>query len=174
MHGDARRNDRMTIEMKNDLLNLPSLQLKMDTIVFENIDTKPNWSKAFEQLDGLLHKVANNFNFYIAKNDGELPSSTTYWTLYMDIASKLLYFTGLAHANLIAEDDMDARAHVSKFYELSASCIPNAHTENNEELLSEIQKSIYQLSGEEVKLTVADNVEQCIKAFKKFAESYEK
>src|SRR5690606_39723110 len=153
-----------SIEMKNDLLNLPSLQLKMDRIVFENIDTKPNWSKAFEQLDELLHKVANNFNDYVAKNICEVPSSTTYWTLYMDIASKLVYFTGLAHANLIAEDDADARAHVIKLYELSASCIPNAHTESNEELLSEIQKSIYQLNDEEVKLTVADNVEQCIKA----------
>lgn len=163
----------MTIEMKNDLLNLPSLQLKMDTIVFENIDTKPNWSKAFEQLDELLHKVANNFNDYVAKNNGELPSSTTYWTLYMDIASKLVYFTGLAHANLIAEDDMEARAHVIKLYELSASCIPNAHIESNEELLSEIQKSIHRLNDEEVKLTVADNVEQCIRAFKQFAESYE-
>lgn len=164
----------MTIEMKNELLNLPSLQLKMDTIVFENIDTKPNWSEAFEQLDELLHKVANNFNDYIAKNNGELPSGTTYWTLYMDIASKLLYFTGLAHANLVAEDDVDARIHVIKLYELSASCIPNAHIENNEELLSEIQKSIHQLNDEEVKLTVADNVEQCIEAFKQFAESYEK
>lgn len=164
----------MTIEMKNDLLNLPSLQLKMDTIVFENIDTKPNWSKAFEQLDELLHRVANNFNDYLSKNDGELPSNTTYWTLYMDIASKLLYFTGLAHANLTAEDDVDARAHVVKLYELSASCIPNAHTENNEELLQEIQKSVHQLSGEEVKLTVADNMEQCIKAFKQFADSYKK
>lgn len=173
MHGDARRNDRMTIEMKNELLNLPSLQLKMDTIVFENIDTKPNWSKAFEQLDELLQKVANNFNYYIAKNDGELPSSTTYWTLYMDIASKLLYFTGLSHANLIAEDDVDARAHVIKLYELSASCIPNAHTENNEELLSEIKKSIQQLNAEDIELNVAGNVEQCIKSFKSFAESYE-
>ncbi|MCM3720822.1 GTPase [Solibacillus isronensis] len=164
----------MTIEMKNDLLNLPSLQLKMDRIVFENIDTKPNWSKAFEQLDELLHKVANNFNDYIARNNGELPSSNTYWILYMDITSKLLYFTGLAHANLIAKDDADACAHVIKLYELSASCIPNAHIESNEELLSEIEKSIHQLNEEEVKLTVADNVEQCIKAFKQFAESYEK
>ena len=85
-----------------------------------------------------------------------------------------LLITGLAHANLIAEDDVEARAHVIKLYELSASCIPNAHIESNEELLSEIQKSIHQLNDEEVKLTVADNVEQCIKAFKQFAESYEK
>ena len=164
----------MTIEMKNDLLNLPSLQLKMDNIVFDNIDTKPNWSKAYELLDELLQKVAFNFNNYIAKNNGEIPPSTTYWTLYMDITSKLLYFTGLAHSNLIAEDDADARAHIIELYHISAGCIPNALLENNEELISEIKKSIQQLNGQQkVELQVAENLENCMERFYTFTKSYE-
>ncbi|MGN7479742.1 GTPase [Solibacillus silvestris] len=164
----------MTIEMRNDLLNLPNLQLKMDTIVFDNIDTKPNWSKAYELLDELLQKVANNFNSYIEKSDGEMPAPTTYWTLYMDIASRLLYFTGLAHSNLIADDDVDARTHIIELYEISASCVPNAQIENNEELISEIKKSIQQLNGQQqVELQIADNVVQCIERFYNFTKSYE-
>lgn len=164
----------MTIEMKNELLNLPTLQSKMDNIVFDYIDSKPNWSKAYELLDALLHKVANNFNSFVAKNDGEMPTPSTYWMLYIDIASKLIYFTSLAHSNLITEEDADARAHIVQLYEIGASCIPNALLETNEELILEIKKSISDLNGQQhVELQLAENSAQCINSFYNFTKSYE-
>ena len=164
----------MNIEMKNELLNLPSLQLKMDNIVFDYIDSKPNWSKAYGLLDELLQKVANNFNSYIARNEGVMPKSSTYWTLYMDIASKLLYFTGLAHSNLIDEQDSDAKAHIVQFYQISASCLPNAALEINEELISEIKKSIQQINGQqEVEIEISATTDACFEKFYSFTKTYE-
>lgn len=164
----------MSIKMKNELLNLPTLQSKMDNIVFDYIDSKPNWSKAYELLDALLHKVADNFNSFVAKNDGEMPTPSTYWMLYIDIASKLIYFTSLAHSNLIAEDDEDARAHIVQLYEIGASCIPNALLETNEELILEIKKSIRDINGnKQVELQLAGNAAECINSFYSFTKSYQ-
>ncbi|MEK4628032.1 MAG: GTPase [Solibacillus sp.] len=164
----------MNIELKNDLLNLPSLQQQVDTIVFDYIDTKPNWSKAFEQLDELLQKMAVTFNNYVERNEGELPKSSTYWVLFMDIASKLLYFTGLAHSNLINEKDEEAKAHIVNMYKLSAVCLPNPIREENEEVLSEIQKSIAYISAQEpvAELSTACSTDECIRKFETFAKSY--
>ena len=135
----------MNIELKNDLLNLPSLQLKMDRIVFDHIDTLPNWSKAYGMLDELLQKMVISFNTAVDKKNGELPKGSTYWVLFMDIAAKLLYFTGLAHSHLIDEQDEEVKQHLVNLYYTSVACLPNAQIEENEELLNEIKKSIEEL-----------------------------
>ncbi len=163
----------MNIEMKNDLLNLPKLQEQVDTIVFDSIDSKPNWSKAYEQLDGLLQKVAQNFNGYIASNEGAMPKASTYWTLYMDIAAKMLYFIGLAQSHLIDEHDPEAKAQVLERYKISASCLPNASLEDNEEFISEVKKSIEQLAGQGNEITLSEKTATCFEKFYAFSKSYE-
>ncbi|MEG0472711.1 MAG: GTPase, partial [Solibacillus sp.] len=136
----------MNIEMKNELLNLPSLKFTIDEIVFDNIDTKPNWSKAYAMLDDILQKMATNFNASIRRNNGEIPKSSTYWVLYMDVAAKLIYFTGLSHAHLIDDHDIEAKMHIVKLYQKSAACLPNASLESNEEFVEELIKSIESIS----------------------------
>lgn len=163
----------MNIELKNDLLNLPKLQEQVDTIVFDSIDSKPNWSKAYEQLDGLLQKVAQNFNSFITSKEGVMPKASTYWTLYMDIAAKILYFTGLAQSHLMDEQDPEAKAQVLERYKLSASCLPNASLEENEEYISEVKKSIEQLLGQQVEITLSEKTSACFEKFYSFTKSYE-
>ncbi|MER1956492.1 MAG: GTPase [Solibacillus sp.] len=163
----------MNIDLKNDLLNLPKLQLQVDTIVFDSIDSKPNWSKAYEQLDGLLQKVAQNFNSYIASNEGAMPKASTYWTLYMDIAAKILYFTGLAQSHLIDEQDPEARAQILERYQISVSCLPNASLEENEEFISEVKKSIGELTGKSSEIKLSEKTATCFEKFYGFTKSYE-
>ena len=163
----------MNIELKNDLLNLPKLQLQVDTIVFDSIDSKPNWSKAYEQLDGLLQKVAQNFNDYITSNEGVMPKASTYWTLYMDIAAKILYFTGLAQSHLIDEKDPEAKAHILKRYKICISCLPNASLEDNEEFIYEVKKSMEQLTGQSIEITLSEKTSICFEKFYAFSKSYE-
>lgn len=164
----------MDIELKNDLLNLPNLELKMDRIVFEHIDTLPNWSKAYEMLDELLQRMAISFNTAVDKKEGVLPRASTYWVLYMNIAAKLLYFTGLAHSHLIDKQDEDAKEQLVNLYYTSAACLPNAHLEDNEELLHEIKKSIEALAikKQQLKFKTSKSIDDCILCFETFAKTY--
>lgn len=163
---------KMNMELKNDLLNLPQIQLEVDTIVFDSIDSTPNWSKAYEQLEEMLQKVTDNFNSYIASNKGVMPKASTYWTLYMDVASKILYFTSLAQSHLVGEQDIDQKASVLERYQVSLSCLPNATLEDNVEFISEIKKSMEQLTGQPVDVTVSEKTDTCIEKFAVFAKSY--
>jgi hypothetical protein len=165
----------MNLEIKNDLLNLPNLQLTMDRIVFDHIDTLPNWSKAYKLLDELLQRVAISFNTAVDKKAGELPKASTYWVLYMDIAAKLLYFTGLAHSHLIDEQDVEVKQHLINLYHTSAVCLPNAQVEENEELLNEIKKSIKVLAEQNeqhTEIQTSNSIDECILKFEKFAKTY--
>ncbi|MEK4426219.1 GTPase [Solibacillus sp. FSL K6-1523] len=166
----------MNIEVKNELLNLPSLKFTVDEIVFDHIDTKPNWSKAYSMLDELLQKMANNYNTTIQRNNGEIPKSSTYWVLYMDIAAKLIYFTGLSHAHLIDEQDDEAKLHIVKLYQKSAACLPNATLENNEEFIEELQKSIEEIIPQKdvaTEITTNHSIEECLAEFYTLTKTYE-
>ena len=160
------------IELKNDLLNLPQLQLQVDTIVFDSIDSTQNWSKAYAQLEDLLQKVVHNFNGYVARNEGVLPKASTYWILYMDIAAKLVYFTGLAKFHLIDAGDQEASAQIYELFKTSAGCLPNASLEENEEFLSEIQKSMEQLTGQAVELVTTGESNTCFETFYTLSKTY--
>lgn len=165
----------MNLELKNDLLNLPSLQSKMDNIVFDHIDTKPNWSKAYEQLDEILQKMTLSFNASVERKDGILPKASTYWVPFMDIVAKLLYFTGLAHSNLIDAGDKVAKAHIVNLYKMSTACLPNAQIEENEEFLSEVKKSIVVIAPQTeqpIAITTSKTVDECIFQFNEFAKTY--
>lgn len=166
----------MNIEMKNELLNLPSLKLTVDEIVFDYIDSKPNWSKAYSMLDEILQKVANNYNNAVQRNNGELPTGSTYWVLYMDVAAKLIYFTGLAHANIIDDQDEQAKMHIVNLYQKSAACLPNASLESNEEFIEEIQKSIEGIcpqTGVPTVITTHHSIEECLAEFYTLTKTYE-
>lgn len=165
----------MNFELKNDLLNLPNIELKMDHIVFDHIDTKPNWSKAYEMLDELLQKMAVGFNASVDRKDGALPKASTYWVPFMNIASKLLYFTGLAHSNLIDAEDEDAKTHIVKLYQMSVACLPNAQVEENEEFLTEVKKSIIAIAPQTkqpVEISTSSTVDECIAKFETFSKTY--
>lgn len=93
----------------------------------------------------------------------------------MDIAAKLLYFTGLAHSHLIDEQDEEVKQHLVNLYYTSVACLPNAQIEENEELLNEIKKSIEELTvntEQQPEFKTSNSINECIVRFEKFAKTY--
>lgn len=162
----------MNIKISNDLMNLGTLQNIMNQTVFDYVDTTQKSAKAYAILDDLLHQVVNYFNEQVERNNGEIPKSLNYWPLFMDVTSKLIYFNGLTHVQLIDKDDVDARKHIIGMYEISARCLPNATTGENAEFLEEIQKSLQQISEQHPALETSKTVEECLNVFYKLAQTY--
>lgn len=136
----------MNLIYTKGFLNLATLNQKADEVIFDYIDSKPNWEKAFKYLDVLLEECTNFFLATVKKNN-ELPKGNTYWNLFLEINAKLIYFSTLAlqHYNQksigITEDVLRKR------YETSALCLTNVQTEEASNFLEEI-KSSYESVGE--------------------------
>lgn len=162
----------MSIKITNEILNVGTLQHVMNQTVFDYVDTSQKSEKAYEILDDLLHQAVNYFNEQLEKYDGELPKRSTYWPLFMDVTSKLVYFNGLTHAQLIDSTDEDARLHIVEMYKISARCLPNVKSEENGEFLEEIAKSTALLLGESVTLETSSTLEECLAQFKQLAHTY--
>ncbi|MEK4230107.1 GTPase [Solibacillus sp. FSL H8-0538] len=167
----------MNIQVTNKMLNLASLQSKMDETVFDYVDTTKNWQKAYSILDDLLHQMVNFFNQYVEKNAGELPKSNPYWVLFMDIASRLVYFNGLTHAQLIDLQDEGAKNHIVNLYKKSATCLPNAKLEQNEQFLQELTVSLQEIAPEEDRATMnvslGCTMKECMESFYSLCKTYE-
>ena len=158
----------------SNLLNLLSIQNKMEQTVFDYVDTTTNMQKAFTTLDELLHQMVNNFNATVESMEGQLPQSSTYWVLFMDIAARLVYFNGLTSAELINQNDSDAKEHTLNLYKLSAKCMPNPNEENSEQFIEEVIVGIQQLEGvnDESTLLTSSSMNECLEAFYQLSKTY--
>lgn len=166
----------VNIQITNNMLNLATLQNKMDETVFNYVDTTVNWQKAYAILDDLLHQTVNYFNQYIEQRNGELPTSNSYWTLFMNIASRLIYFNGMTHAKLIDIQDEGAKNNIENLYKISVTCMPNSRLEQNEQLLEEIVASYLELEPNGERAHILDKVgssgEDCIQSFYELCKTY--
>ncbi|MER2000677.1 MAG: hypothetical protein ABS882_12965 [Lysinibacillus sp.] len=125
------------------LLNLAKLQSELDKIVFENIDTGRNWEKAQTFLLELQSQCEAFYDGYIKGNDGQLPKANSYWALFMDIISKITYFTAFVQQQL----EQDVQSLPVK-YEAAASYLPNCQHEGCIEFYEEICTSYESVAGE--------------------------
>lgn len=162
----------MSIKITNEMLNVGKIQNVMNQTVFDYVDTTQKSEKAYEILDDLLHQAVNYFNDQLEKNNGELPKRSTYWPLFMDVTSKLIYFNGLTHAQLIDKADNEACKHIVEMYKIAARCLPNTTTEENSDFLEEIQNSANLLLGESVTLETSSTLEACLAEFKELSQTY--
>lgn len=162
----------MNLIYSKGLLNLATLSQKADEIIFDYIDSKPNWEKAFKYLDVLLEECTNFFLKTVEKNN-EFPKGNTYWNLFLEINAKLIYFSTLAlqHYNqksIGITDDL-----LRKRYETSALCLTTVQTEEASSFLEEI-KSSYASVGELDDFKGARNltVEERLQAYYEFSKQY--
>lgn len=166
----------VNIQITNNMLNLATLQNKMDETLFDYVDTTPNWPKAYAILDDLLHQAVNYFNQYVEQRNGELPPSNSYWTLFMDLASRLIYFNGMTHAKLIDVQDEGAKNNIVNLYEISAKCMPNAKLEQNQQFLEEIVASYLELEPNGERAHILDKAgsseKDCIQSFFELCKTY--
>ena len=154
------------------MLNLAELQQRMDEAIFDYIDSKPNWDKAYILLDEMLEQTTKYF-LTVVDSKGELPKSTTYWVLFMEINAKLIYFTTLALKNRTQKSNGITNELLANRFEIAAKCLSNIHTEENEQFLQEIKASFNEVSNlEDFKGLNERNVELCIEQFYEFAKAY--
>ncbi|MGE7666588.1 GTPase [Ureibacillus composti] len=134
----------LTIEIKNNLLNVSQLQEKMDEVIFDNIDTSHNWKKAYHDLDVLFNQLVAYYKNYVEQNDGKLPKSNLYWALFMDVAARLMYFRALSKKNLVNLNDLSEKEIVLFLLKNAVNCLSNVQ-KRNKELLEEISQTYEEL-----------------------------
>ena len=120
------------------LLNLSTLHQKSDEIIFDYIDSKPNWEIAFKQLDSLLEECTTFFLKTVATTN-KIPKAAPYWSLFLDLNSKLIYFCTLALQNYCQKSNGITNEVLSKRFETAALCITNTKDEETAQFLEEIK-----------------------------------
>lgn len=136
----------MNIQVKNNILNLVELQEKLNRVVFDYVDTTQKWEKAQENLQHLQSQIVVYFEQYISRHEGALPSNNPYWVLFLDLASRLVYFNNLVKQNLMSDLDEATRNEIATAYEIAAKIFPYKQSEENDEFLEEIEKSLQQIT----------------------------
>ena len=154
------------------MLNLAELQQQMDEAIFDYIDSKPNWDKAYILLDEMLEHTTKYFLTVVDSNGG-LPKSTTYWVLFMELNAKLIYFTTLALKNRTQKSNGITDELLANRFEIASKCLTNIDTEENEQFLQEIKASFNEVSSREDYEGLKErNVQSCIEQFYEFAKAY--
>ncbi|MGM9950988.1 MAG: hypothetical protein ACI33P_12720 [Lysinibacillus sp.] len=156
----------MTIQVKNNMLNLAELQERLDNAVFEHIDTAQNWHKAQAKLHPLYSQAAEYFKDVVERNGGGMPKENSYWMLFMHTVSRLVYFENLIKHSSSASLDENAKHRIADGYITAARILPNCHAEDNDEFFGEINKSLQQLTDGKMTVEKADNpLSVCFQVF---------
>ncbi len=160
----------VNIPVTNNIINLAQLQEKLNETVFNYIDSSQQWDKAYKELENLVHQVVEYFNNWVNK-EGQLPKANTYWTLFIDIASQLLYFYGLAWQHVMPEQDKEVKDKIGNIYTVAANCMPDVKSEERQMFFEEIAKSYLQLNlAEEGPLELHPRtINNCIETFYKYS-----
>lgn len=131
------------LEIKNNLLNVTQLQEKADQIVFDYIDTSQNWGKAYKGLNNLFQQTILFYDKYV--NTNGIPKANVYWSLFLDVVGRLIYFKTLAErhvTDLQTDEDVE---NIIEGYVVAANCLSNVNVNNEHELLDEICESFEEI-----------------------------
>lgn len=167
--------EEMEIQVKRDHLDIVKLQEKMDSIVFDYLDTSSNYRKATRELNQIYTQVTSFYKDFITGRAGEIPPSNTYWFLFIDCSAKLCFF--LATAIYYSSNELqETPIKVEKLLEIAARSLPNIHQEENEEFLTAVFTLYTEVVGDETKtntlreevLAQKGAVTNCLQHFKQF------
>jgi len=169
--------DKMEIQVIRDHLDIVKLQEKMNSIVFDYLDTSNNYKKAMRALTPLYTQVFTFYKEYLEARAGELPKANTYWHLFIDCSAKLCYF--LAASIYYSSNELQQTPEkVERLLLNAAYSLPSIEQEENEELLTAIIALYGEVIEDEEKVTALRNnvlaqkgdVKQCLQQFKLFVE----
>lgn len=164
--------------MTKNVLSLFQLEARMDEIVFDYIDTSQKYETAKAKLDELVNSMVEYFSDHVKVN-GDLPKGNTYWVLFMNVASKLIYFHTISYYHLKVEQKEDVKNEVIELLRIAANCLPNVHEEGNAEFLDEVAKSFEEIQpdhgkhGDFKKMILDQNnrPKDCFEAFLKYTNN---
>lgn len=156
-------------QISQNYLNIVQLQEELDGILFNYIDTLQKWEKAFEELKRLLEEITTYFKNYVESKNGQLPENEMYWSLFMDIVSKIIYFKTVAYLNLVKDLDEEQKTLIKNAFHDAANCLPNVQG-RNKEFLQEIGQTYHQLFDDEeferIYLEKNKSLKECLEFFK--------
>ena len=167
----------MEIQVIREHVDIVRLQEKMNSIVFDCIDTSNNYRKAMRDLNQIYTQVTTFYKDFIDGRDGELPPANTYWYLFIDCSAKLCYF--LATATYYASNELQKTPEkIAKLLETAARILPNIEQEENEEFLTAVLSLHTEIIGDGSKtallqeevLAQKGNVKNCLQQFKDFVD----
>ncbi|MEK5332101.1 hypothetical protein [Lysinibacillus sp. FSL W8-0992] len=167
----------MKIQVIREHLDIVKLQEKMNSIVFDYLDTSNNYTKATRALTPLYTQATTFYKEYLVARAGELPKANTYWHLFIDCSAKLCYF--LAASIYYSSNELQKTPEkVARLLTTAARSLPSIEQEENEELLA----AIIALYGDVIEnsdqvaalrdevLAQKGDVKQCLQQFKLFVE----
>ncbi|SOC02379.1 hypothetical protein SAMN05880501_10323 [Ureibacillus xyleni] len=169
---------RTKVPMTNKDVNLLRLKESMDEIIFNNIDTSQNWEKAYSSLSELLDQFVEYYISATQVANGETPKVNTFWMMFLDIISKLIYFQSLSYYKMQSEKSAKVIEETKDLFTLAANCIPNVQKIVNAEFLNEIANSFEEIeqsngvSFERMILQKDNQPQECLKHFANFVEKY--
>lgn len=146
---------------QTQMLNLAKMQLALDEIVFENIDTGHKWAHAQQLLENMYTESEQFFKQYVESKQGDLPKANSYWALFMDLMAKLSYFIAYTKQKQGSSEQQLAAAYLA-----AANYLPNSQHEGCIEFFEEIRTSYHEVSGEQLPETNY-TIEQTIEHFSK-------
>ena len=168
---------KMEIQVIREHLDIVKLQEKMNSIVFDYLDTSSHYTKAMRALTPLYTQATTFFKEYIESKAGELPKANTYWHLFIDCSAKLCYF--LAASIYYSSNELQKTPEkVERLLAIAASSLPSIEQEENEEFLSAIFALYSDVVEDQDKVAaLRENVlaqkgdaKQCLQQFKVFVE----
>lgn len=168
----------MEIQVIRQHLDIVKLQEKVDSIVFDYIDTSNNYKKAMRELNQIYTQVTTFYKDFIDGRNGEIPPINTYWCLFLNCSAKLCYF--LASATYYASNELQKTpGKVEKLLEIAARTLPNIEREENEEFLTAIFALQTEVAADEPKTaTLREEVlarkgsgQECLQQLKQFVDS---
>lgn len=161
----------MEIQVTNNILNLAALHEKLENTVFDHIDTSQNWQIAINNLSLLNKQLVEYFESVLERTKGRLPKSNPYWALFLDNAAKITFFYYFAKQHIEPELDEATKATILEGYVTAARLLPNNLSEENEELVGEIQKYAKQLDPTITIPHEKNDMAGCIRAYHTYIQS---
>ncbi|QDP99513.1 hypothetical protein FOH38_02500 [Lysinibacillus fusiformis] len=167
----------MEIQVIRDHLDIVKLQDKMNSIVFDYMDTSNSYTKAMRELKPLYTQVITFYKEHVDGLAGEVPTANTYWHLFIDCSAKLCYF--LAAATYYSTNELQKMPDkVERLLTIAAYSLPSIEQEENEGFLTVIFALYREVVGDDEKttalregvLTQKGAVKQCLQQFKVFVD----
>lgn len=166
----------MIIEKYNKI-NILKLQNDLNEIVFNYIDSSQKWDKAYSALDELMSTTIGHFQSSVKKDQINTLPANTYWVLFLNNVSRLIYFHTIAYKEAKANSSELSKETVLSLIQHAVKCLPNTKHEENQQFLEEIKQTVEQLGGsvEEIDKIAQknnDDPRSCLTAFSEYCELY--
>lgn len=135
------------VSEKTKKINLLQFEKELDDIIFNHIDTSQNWNKAHAKLDELLNETIGHIQSSINDEHINLESANTFWVIFLNLMSRLIYFHTLSYKEMKADTSELSMDNVLSLLTYAVKCLPNTKYEDNQLFLDEVKDTVAKFGG---------------------------